>query len=160
MENKPNRIIWHHSADDYTGDQFRKINDYHQSLDFPQSSLGYFVGYHYLVEKSGEVKKARNEDEIGAHDRGENVNSLGICFAGDFSVELPNERQEEAAARLIGEIMKRWSIPITRIEPHRWGDTTECPGKRLNDFWLALTYIKWEANWLERLIYQYILKKI
>lgn len=160
MKNTPNKIIWHHSADSFAGNQFYRINEAHKLRAFPMSRLGYYVGYHYVVEKSGEVKKARWEEEVGAHDAGENVNSLGICLAGNFSIGLPSLEQEEAVALLLGQIMKRWNIPLSRVEPHRWGDTTECPGVLLHDYWLAFTHVKWEYNWLERLVYKYLTKRV
>ncbi len=143
---KPERIVWHHSDDPATYPQFVKINNYHQTRAFPKSSMGYYVGYHYLVERDGTVKQARKENEIGAHDTGENLNSIGICLAGAFSSHTPTEEQTAAAARLLGEIRKRWNIPITRIEPHRWDDATECPGRLLADDWLTEQYLQRETN--------------
>jgi len=146
----PRRIIWHHSADNSTAHQFEKINRYHKSRDFLRSSLGFYVGYHYLIEWDGTIKKAREENEIGAHDTGENLNSIGICLAGDFSTHLPSETQVKQIAKLVTEIKSRWDIPITRIEPHRWDDDTECPGKFLKDNWLVETYLEHEGNTMLR----------
>lgn len=159
-QNQPNRIIWHHSADNYGGEQFNKINEAHRLRGFLPSRYGLHIGYHWLIEKSGEVIRGRREEEVGMHDADENMNSIGVCLAGNFSHELPTERQKEEAARLCGEIMRRWKIPITRIEPHRWGDATECPGRRLHDLWFAMNYVKWETNWLQKLVYRWILNKI
>ena len=143
---KPERIIYHHSADANPAPQRDKINAWHRHLTFPKSSLGYFIGYHYLIERDGSVFKAREENEIGAHDSGENSNSLGICLAGDFNLHTPTEEQAAAAARLVSDIRTRWPIPVTRIEPHRWDDTTDCPGKLLPDNWLMEQYLQRETN--------------
>lgn len=154
MEIKPSRIIWHHSADIFDGHQFDKINEYHRKQGFPKSSLGYFVGYHYLIEPDGSVRQARNENEIGAHDSGENSNSLGICLSGHFSRRYPSEAQAASAALLVKQIRTRHKIPITRIEPHRWDDTTECPGTLLPDNWLITQYLKREGNQFEKFFQQ------
>ena len=146
----PQRVIWHHSADTTQAPQFDVIDLYHKKQHFPKSSLGYYVGYHYLVEPNGEIRQARREDEIGAHDAGENPNSLGICLAGNFSVWRPNESQVVAVCSLVHDIRKRWSIPITRIEPHRWDDLTECPGTLLADDWLTTQYLQRNAVMLAR----------
>ena len=116
--------------------------------------MGYYVGYHYLIEANGAVIQARKENEIGAHDSGENSNSLGICLAGDFSTRLPSEEQAASAALLVKQIRGRWNIPITRIEPHRWDDTTECPGKFLPDNWLITQYLKRQGNQFEKFFQQ------
>ena len=135
MENKPNRIIWHHTADSFTGPQFGKINEYHKSKGFPKSILGYFGGYHILIEKNGTISRYRADNEIGAHDADENINSLGVAMSGNFSIEKPTKEQEYALRKQLIEWQLKWNIPITRIDPHRMGDSTECPGKLLSDNW-------------------------
>lgn len=142
----PRRIIWHHTADRSPAPQFDKVNAYHKTREFPKSTLGYFVGYHWLIEPDGLLRQARLETEIGAHDEGENINSIGVCLAGDFTATLPTEAQCATAGRLIGEIRARWDIPLTRIEPHRWDDTTHCPGDFLPDNWLIKEYLKREGS--------------
>ena len=39
-------------------------------------------GYHYYIRKSGEVEPMRDEDTTGAHARGYNAISLGVCYEG------------------------------------------------------------------------------
>src|SRR3990167_1154547 len=121
--------------------KFDKINAYHKSKGFPISSLGFYVGYHWLIEPDGTIKKARKEDEVGAHDQGENLDSIGICLAGNFNLNMPPEPQAASAAKLLGEIRDRLNIPITKIEPHRQDDQTDCPGKLLGDNWIILNYL-------------------
>lgn len=154
MTIKPERIILHHTADPSAAPQFDKVNAYHQERGFPRSSLGYFVGYHYLIEPSGTVRQARLDTEIGAHDTGENINSIGICLAGDFTTILPNEQQAAAAAQLAADLHSRWKIPVTRFEPHRWDDKTECPGQALPDNWLIEQYLKRESGQFARFFWE------
>lgn|SRR3990167_6958735 len=135
MENKPNRIIWHHSADGSTADQFEKINSYHKKLWSYKSILGFYGGYHVLIERDGAIKRYRADNEIGAHDADENVNSLGVCLAGNFSIEHPSKAQTDSLRKQLAEWTLKYNIPINRIDPHRMGDTTECPGKLLSDNW-------------------------
>lgn len=136
------RIIWHHTGDDYTGDQFDKINAAHKARDFPKSKAGFYVGYHYLIEHDGSIRQARALDEIGAHDRGENLDSAGIALAGNFNITLPGEAQTLSACKVLGEMLSALKISITNIEPHRRDDHTACPGKRLGDDWLLKQYLR------------------
>lgn len=149
----PKRIIWHHSADKSDGPQFDKINKYHKSRKFPNSSLGFYVGYHYVIEQNGDTVQARTPTEIGAHDTGENLNSIGICLAGDFTTSQPTEHQAAAAARLVHRLCTDFKIPITRVEPHRWDDDTACPGAALPDNWLIHQYLSRHAAPLVRLFW-------
>ena len=143
---KPTRIVWHHSADPSKTAQFDKINIGHRNRGFPQSELGTYVGYHWLIEPDGTLRQSHLETEIGAHDTDENLNSIGICLAGDFTNATPTEAQRATAAKLIGDIRKRWNIPLTRIEPHRWDDNTACPGALLSDNFLINEYLTREGS--------------
>lgn len=136
MENKPTKIIWHHSAVNSTGNQLKGINNWHRKKGFPKSKLGYYVGYHYLIEYSGKVIQTREENEQGFHTRGQNQNSIGICMSGNFSLMTPSEKQEQNIKLLITKIMRRWNIPAEKIQPHRQYSATECPGKLLSDDWV------------------------
>lgn len=130
---KPTRIIWHHSAINDTMRQSARIDDYHKSRGFPLSSRGYYIGYHYLIEADGSVLQARETNEIGAHDAGENVDSIGVCLAGDFSQSMPTAAQCFAFGKLLRELTYKLQISWAAIEPHRRDDTTECPGRNLPD---------------------------
>ena len=135
MENKPNCIIWHHTAHSSDTSQFLQVNNYHKNLGFPKSILGYYGGYHLLIEKDGTARRYRADNEIGAHDKDENINSLGIALAGNFNIERPTKEQELSFVMQLGRAMVRYKIPEERIEPHRIGDNTDCPGKLLPDDW-------------------------
>lgn len=40
------------------------------------------IGYHYLISREGTVRKGRPIDRTGAHTRGHNKGSVGICLIG------------------------------------------------------------------------------
>lgn len=39
-------------------------------------------GYHFFIRKNGSIKTTREINRIGAHVRGYNANSIGICYEG------------------------------------------------------------------------------
>src|SRR4051794_17117722 len=93
-------IILHHSDFSSPDPQFEKINQWHRFRGFPKSKLGFYVGYQYVVERTGEVRQGRGEDEVGAHTLSTNprypnlnVTGIGICLAGDFTKESPADAQ-------------------------------------------------------------------
>lgn len=140
MKNIPNKIIVHHTADNANSPQIIKIDKSHQQREFPQSSLGWFVGYHYLIEKNGYVIQCKNIDEEGAHTIGENLSSIGICLTGNFDIEKPTTSQIQSMVRLIDELIKITPITRTAIYPHRHFASTNCYGILLNNEWAAKQY--------------------
>ena len=40
------------------------------------------IGYHFYIELDGTIKKGRDIDKTGAHCKGHNRNSIGICYCG------------------------------------------------------------------------------
>jgi len=40
------------------------------------------IGYHYFIEKDGQVFQTRDENEISMHARHYNAHSIGICYEG------------------------------------------------------------------------------
>lgn len=51
------------------------------------------IGYHYFVNKKGEIFSGRPTDTVGAHARGYNFNSVAICFEGDFNREVISDEE-------------------------------------------------------------------
>ena len=50
------------------------------------------IGYHYFIDKEGNIFECRPRDTVGAHAKGYNGNSIGVCFEGDFNKEQPKEK--------------------------------------------------------------------
>ncbi len=40
------------------------------------------IGYHFYIDLDGTINKGRDIDKIGAHCKGHNRNSIGICYCG------------------------------------------------------------------------------
>lgn len=60
-------------------------------------------GYHYYIRKSGQIEPMRDEDTVGAHARGFNAISLGVCYEGGLdengkAADTRTSRQKEADA--------------------------------------------------------------
>lgn len=68
------------------------------------------IGYHYVILRDGTVEKGRPLDQIGAHVRGHNAHSVGICLVGgrgpDGGPEFNFTSEQARSLRsLIEEIM-------------------------------------------------------
>lgn len=86
------------------------------------------IGYHYFIAKNGVVYECRPRNTVGAHTRGYNRVSLGVCFEGDFNKEELTVKQENAAIKLLTIL----GIAYYDAELRRHSDFNaqrSCPGK-------------------------------
>ena len=60
-------------------------------------------GYHYYIRKSGQIEPMRDEDTVGAHARGFNAISLGVCYEGglDEDAYFPPERGDASSGKRV-----------------------------------------------------------
>lgn len=128
------KIVYHHTADPQDSDQAEKVKLEH--LNNPKIRQN--GAYHYLLEKSGKIVQFRPEDSIGYHAGNwiVNIESIGICLAGDLRPEKqePTEAQIASLRSLTKEVQLRWNIPHAMIFLHREIKATECPGRDLRTY--------------------------
>lgn len=74
------------------------VNDVHQ-WHLNKGWAG--IGYHYFIDKEGEIYEGRPMMSVGAHVYGHNQDSIGVCFEGNFNKEQMNVKQAEKALILI-----------------------------------------------------------
>lgn len=54
-----------------------------QEIDRWHRSRGWLgIGYHFVIRRDGQVEKGRQQDAVGAHAKGHNHDSIGICLVG------------------------------------------------------------------------------
>lgn len=90
------------------------------------------VGYHYFIRKSGQIEKGRNEDQIGAHVKGKNKHSIGICLHGLKEDKFTKE-QFESAAKLISGLLQRYGLTKKDIYGHNKFSNKKCPVYDINE---------------------------
>lgn len=130
----PKRIILHHSltADSQTV-SWNAIRRYHTEV------LGWNdIGYHFGIELVGdryEVLVGRMLNEVGAHTYGQNSDSIGICFIGNFDMsEVPPEQWNLGVRFVAGlcETVGNPRISADMIFGHCDFSAKSCPGKKFN----------------------------
>ena len=110
-------IIVHHRAGD--GD-IESIHQYHKKRGWAG------IGYHFYIMKDGSVHKGRDIQQIGAHCKGCNTSSIGICLEGNFKHEQPTGAQLNSLSELC--LSLKHDIPtIKRVLNHNDLYKTECP---------------------------------
>ena len=136
MLNVPEFIIVHHTggteADplaDTSHHTFEIVKQAHLARNFED------ISYHYFINKAGKIIAGRAENYHGAHTKGYNQRSIGICLAGNFDQTLPTREQESALQALLGLLKDKYNIPKENIVPHRNFANKTCYGRRLADDW-------------------------
>lgn len=129
--NNPKYLIIHH---EFGSNGFDGVNAYHRQLWNFKSSLGWHIGYHYYISKSGKIHQGRADTDEGAHCLGRNFDSLGICLEGNLDSTRPTDFQLASLKKLILEKMTQWAILPQNIYGHRvYANYKTCPGLLLKE---------------------------
>ena len=129
---KITKIIVHCTATaegrDYTVEDVRRWH----TTPVSQGGRGWRdIGYHYLVYLDGSVHPGRPENEVGAHCKGQNQNSIGICYVGGLSKDLSKPKdtrtpaQREALRQLVADLRRKY--PGATLHGHREFAAKACP---------------------------------
>ena len=130
----PKEIIIHHTASNRDNTTLKDIENWHKARWFGfVSSLGYHIGYHFVIFSNGEIVQTRRENEVGAH-AVPNEGRIGIALTGNFEEEKPTDEQLKSLNGLIERLKKDYKI---EVKGHREVSKTLCPGKELHR-WLLL----------------------
>lgn len=132
--NLPGAIILHHSAtDDGPADHWQAIRRYHMEERGWRD-----IGYHYGVERVGDrvvVQYGREPHVQGAHAKGHNRNSLGVCMVGNFQEHRPPPEILDATVQLLKALMRVYDLEPRQFLGHREimpPGYTECPGRAVD----------------------------
>jgi len=115
----PAWIVLHCSAGDappdidWTDSEVGGLRRYHRSLDWRD------IGYHYVVPADGRVQTGRRPDVAGAHVRGLNGSSIGVCMVGSFEESLPPARQWLSTLDLLASLAVTYGLRSDRVIGHR-----------------------------------------
>lgn len=79
-------------------------------------------GYHFYIRRDGEICDMRPVEKPGAHCKGYNESSIGICYEGGLNrkgvpADTRTEEQKKALKYLVKVLKKEF--PITTVAGHR-----------------------------------------
>ena len=68
------------------------------------------IGYHFYVRRNGDIKSTRAVERVGAHVRGYNAHSIGICYEGGLDItgqsrDTRTQAQKTSLLRLIRHLL-------------------------------------------------------
>ena len=124
---KIDKIIIHCSATPKHKDfSAEKIRDWHVKGNGWDD-----IGYHYVVRLDGSLEYGRPVQVPGAHCRGENKSSIGICYIGGMDEKMKEwedtrtEAQKDTVLQLL-KVLKKLH-PEAKVYGHRDFSSKACP---------------------------------
>ena len=121
-----NLIIIHCSAT-REGKDFRAadIDRWHRQQGFRS------IGYHFVVRLDGEMERGRSIAEVGAHCKGHNATSIGVCYIGglDADGKRPKDTRTEFQKKALMALLTllKLRFPNAEIRGHRDYAAKDCP---------------------------------
>ncbi len=88
------------------------------------------IKYHFVVAADGALYQTNRLEAVSDHAYSRNADSVGICFPGDFTEQIPTPAQIEAGGRLCA-----WLVTTLRLSTHNIVGVgefvdSESPGKQ------------------------------
>ena len=145
------KLTLHHaaccSADDIEEgkDQVRWIQDFHQN------GRGWSdIGYHFLVDRAGNIYQGRPETVIGAHVGGANTGNIGVCLLGCYHppevscFQTITEESRQSIVEIFSWVSDTYGQSPAILLGHRdYFGTTACPG---DNIWVELPRFRAEIE--------------
>lgn len=107
------------------------------------------IGYHFVIRRNGELEFGRPVEKVGAHVRGHNAYTIGVCMVGGLNEDGKPENnftdaQFETALELCDNLVAKYTVNMRKptvlghrdfsedldgdgvIEPHEWMKACPC----------------------------------
>ena len=88
------------------------------------------IGYHFVIYRDGSIHAGRSKNLIGAHCKGHNTISIGICYIGGLSTDRkPKDTRtaaQKASLRALVEQLKE-EFPLATVHGHNEFAAKACP---------------------------------
>lgn len=132
IKHTPLRITIHHTAAHYPLTLEDAISEIQFIQDYHQNSKGWIdIGYHFLIDPSGDIFEGRPVLAVGAHVANKNTNNVGISIMGNYHPPVNNELTTatiNSIITLVRYIKDLYGIKENEFYGHRDLGNTDCPG--------------------------------
>jgi len=145
------KLSLHHAACCSADDLEAGKSQVYWIQDFHQNGRGWNdIGYHFLVDRAGNIYQGRPETVIGAHVGGANTGNIGVCLLGCyhppeascFQTITPESRQ--SIVEIFSWVSDTYGQSPTVLLGHRdYFGTTACPG---DNVWIELPRFRAEIS--------------
>lgn len=127
-----NKFIIHCSATPPTADIGAfQIDEWHKK----QGWSG--IGYHFVIRRNGKIENGRPLEVTGAHCKGQNKNSIGICLVGGIDADGKpqnnfTDAQFQSLRKLVTDLKN--NFPQATIHGHYEFAAKACPCFNVQEF--------------------------
>ena len=90
------------------------------------------IGYHFIIDRNGEVVTGRPLERAGAHVANRNATTIGICLIGGHGSSSTDQfsdhytpEQDAALRKLLDDLRERFPVPVSG---HNQYANKACPG--------------------------------
>ncbi len=124
----------------YLGQMYKSVNDLPVEVKNNRGRGWSDIGYHFVIRRDGTIETGRPLDVPGAHVRGFNGVSWGICMAGGMAEDGSNDcnftkRQYFSLDILITELLDKAPQAIAQGHRDFNGVTKTCPNFNVKEFY-------------------------
>ncbi|XP_037335481.2 peptidoglycan recognition protein 5 [Pungitius pungitius] len=133
LKGSAQRVVIHHTAQPACKDQKECMKRLVSIQRTHMTERGFDdIGYNFLVGGDGAVYEGRGWGVVGAHAKGNNHDSLGIAFIGNFKEDTPSREAMSSVKGLLETGARQGHLsPQYAVSGHRDVGQTECPGAKL-----------------------------
>ena len=89
------------------------------------------IGYHFYIDIYGQIHKGRDISRIGAHTKGLNRNSIGVCYCGGVEEDgkTPKDTRYDCQKEALLAVLRtlKAMYPEAKIHGHRDFARKACP---------------------------------
>ena len=130
-----NKVIIHCTdSPDSLDIDVRDVNRWH--LDRGWSG----IGYHYFLKRNGTIQIGRPVEKIGAHVRGHNHDSIGVCWAGRNNITT---KQYKSLLLLLRGLKSQYKLTVDDFFGHTELDNNKtCPNLDMQKIRAELVFKK------------------
>ncbi len=96
------------------------------------------VGYHFFIRREGLIEVGRGPNEVGAHIKDQDSDSVSVCMAGGLNtrgVTAPDYTKGQLESLFVLVKTLKYMFADAEVVGHRDLSKTECPSFNVKEWW-------------------------
>ena len=96
------------------------------------------VGYHFFIRREGLIEVGRGVNDIGAHTKDHDSDSVSVCLAGGLNtrgITAPDYTEGQLESLFVLVMTLKHMYPDAEVVGHRDLSESECPSFDVKEWW-------------------------